>query len=316
MEKLMESGFWAELLKNAQAWLINELPGILILIVLFIIAIKSVSFFTKKLKNSILKRSEKASSSEKRESEKRVETLSSIIYGLIRIILWVIFIMILLQKFGINIAPIIAGAGIIGLAVGFGAQELVRDFISGFFVILEDHMRTGDVAILNGTAGLVEKMEFRTTTLRDFSGVVHVFQNGKISTLSNMTKDWSAMVFDIGVAYKEDPQQVMEIMKDVGEDLYKDPEFSEYIIEPIEVFGLDKFADSALVIKARLKTIPIQQWMVGREFRKRLKFAFDQHNIEIPFPHTTIYWGDKINPLKLDVTDQILNKIETQNKSS
>ncbi|MCF8218845.1 MAG: mechanosensitive ion channel family protein [Bacteroidales bacterium] len=310
MEKILESGFWAELLKGAQEWLIHQLPGILILVVLFIIAMKSVSFFTKKLKKSILRRSEKVSQSEKRESEKRVETLASIIYGLVRIILWVIFIMILLQKFGINIAPIIAGAGIIGLAVGFGAQELVRDFISGFFVILEDHMRTGDVAIINGTGGLVEKMEFRTTTLRDFSGVVHVFQNGKISSISNMTKDWSAMVFDVGVAYKEDPQQVMDIMKRVGDELYNDPEYSEYIIEPIEVFGLDKFADSALVIKARLKTIPIQQWMVGREFRKRLKKAFDQNNIEIPFPHTTVYWGDKINPLKLDVTDQILNKIE------
>ncbi|MGM0648302.1 MAG: mechanosensitive ion channel family protein [Bacteroidota bacterium] len=311
MEKFLESNFWTELLKSAQNWLIHELPGILILIVLFVIAIKFLSLFKKRLEKSFLKRSTQDSISKNKESVKRVETLTSIIHGLVKIILWVVFIMILLQKFGINIAPIIAGAGILGLAVGFGSQMLVRDYISGFFIILEDQVRNGDVAIINGTAGLVEKIEFRTTTLRDFSGVVHVIRNGEITLISNMTKDWSAMVFDIGVAYKEDPQQVMDIMKKVGDDLYNDPEFSEHILEPIEIFGLDKFADSALIIKARLKTVPIQQWMVGREFRKRLKKSFDQNNIEIPFPHTTVYWGDKINPLMLDVSDQIINTIET-----
>ncbi|MCF8331673.1 MAG: mechanosensitive ion channel family protein [Bacteroidales bacterium] len=311
MEKFLESNFWTELLKSTQDWLIHELPGILILVVLFIISIKFLSIFTKRLEKSFLKRSTQGSISENKESVKRVETLSSIIHGLVKIILWVVFIMILLQKFGINIAPIIAGAGILGLAVGFGSQMLVRDYISGFFIILEDQLRNGDVAIINGKAGLVEKIEFRTTTLRDFSGVVHVIRNGEITLISNMTKDWSAMVFDIGVAYKEDPQQVMDIMKKVGDDLYHDPEFSEHILEPIEIFGLDEFADSALIIKARLKTVPIQQWMVGREFRKRLKKSFDQNDIEIPFPHTTVYWGDKINPLKLDVSDQIINTIET-----
>ena len=310
MEKLLESKFWSELIESAQDWVISELPGILILIVLFIVAMKFVSLFVGRLKKTILKRGNKNTKTERIESEKRVETLSSIIFGLIKVVLWVVFLMILLQKFGINIAPIIAGAGIIGLAVGFGAQELVRDYISGFFVILEDHMRTGDVVIINGTAGLVEKMEFRTTTIRDLSGVVHIFQNGSISSLSNMTKDWSAMMFDIGVAYKEDPQQVMDIIKQVGDELQNEPEYHDVILEPIEIFGLDEFADSAIVIKARIKTIPMEQWAVGREFRKRLKNAFDQNNIEIPFPHTTVYWGDKIDPLKLDVTDQILSKIE------
>lgn len=310
MEKLLESNFWSELIESAQDWVINELPGILILIVLFIITMKFVSLFVGRLKKRFLKQGKKSTRTERMESEKRVETLSSIIFGLIKVVLWVVFLMILLQKFGINIAPIIAGAGIIGLAVGFGAQELVRDYISGFFVILEDHMRTGDVVIINGTAGLVEKMEFRTTTIRDLSGVVHIFQNGSISSLSNMTKDWSAMMFDIGVAYKEDPQQVMDVIKQVGDELQNEPEYHDVILEPIEILGLDEFADSAIVIKARIKTVPMEQWAVGREFRKRLKNAFDQHNIEIPFPHTTVYWGNKINPLKLDVTDQILSKIE------
>ncbi len=310
MRQILESGFWSELFKNGQNWLINELPGLLIAIVLFFLAFKIVGFSLKKLKRTLINRAAKNDKVDTIEAEKRIITLTNIIHGLIKITLWVIFVMIILQKFGINIAPILAGAGIIGLAVGFGAQELVRDFISGFFIILENQIRSGDVAIINGTGGLVENIEFRTTTLRDFSGVVHTFQNGKINTISNMTKDWSAMVFDIGVAYKENPQAVMDIMKQVGEELQNDPDFKDKIIEPIEIFGLDKFADSAIIIKARLKTLPIQQWTIGREYRKRLKYAFDKHNIEIPFPHTTVYWGDKINPLTLDVNDQLLDKLK------
>jgi moderate conductance mechanosensitive channel len=310
MKQILESTFWTELSKNGQYWIINELPGLLIALVLFFLAFKIIGFSLKKLKRTLLNLADKDDKVDTAEAEKRIITLTSIIHGLIKIILWVIFIMIILQKFGINIAPILAGAGIIGLAVGFGAQELVRDFISGFFIILENHIRSGDVAIINGTGGLVEKIEFRTTTLRDFSGVVHIFQNGKISNISNMTKDWSAMVFDIGVAYKENPQVVMDLMKQVGDELQNDPEFKDKIIEPMEIFGLDQFADSAIIIKARLKTKPIQQWSVGREYRKRLKYAFDQHNIEIPFPHTTVYWGDKINPLKLDFNNQILGKLK------
>jgi len=310
MEQILESNFWTELFKNGQNWLINELPGLLIALVLFFLAFKIIDFSLKKLKRTLLNRAEKNDKLDSAEAEKRILTLTSIIHGLIKIILWVIFVMIILQKLGINIAPVLAGAGIIGLAVGFGAQELVRDFISGFFIILENHIRSGDVAIINGTGGLVEKIDFRTTTLRDFSGVVHIFQNGKISDISNMTKDWSAMVFDIGVAYKENPQVVMDLMKQVGDELQNDPEFKDKIIEPMEIFGLDKFADSAIIIKARIKTKPIQQWTVGREYRKRIKDAFDQHNIEIPFPHTTVYWGDKINPLKLDINNQMLDKLK------
>ncbi|HYX07835.1 MAG TPA: mechanosensitive ion channel family protein, partial [Bacteroidales bacterium] len=192
-------------------------------------------------------------------------------------------------------------AGILGLAVGFGAQELVRDFISGFFILLENQIRAGDVAIINGTGGLVEKIELRTTSLRDFSGTVHVFQNGKINSLSNMTKEWSAIVFDMGVAYKEDVDHVMKVMKEVGDEMKSSEEYGPNILEPIEIFGVDQFADSAVVIKARLKTKPIQQWTIGREYRRRLKIAFDREGIEIPFPHTTLYWGEEIKPLQVNM---------------
>jgi len=293
------------LLEKLKAWAIEDLPSILILIIATWIVLKAVSVILKKLKKSLNKRIQKKEDTESEESGKRIDTLVNILKSVLRVIIWGIFIMILLKKFGVDIGPILAGAGIIGLAVGFGAQELVRDFISGFFILLENQIRVGDVAIINGTGGLVEKIELRTTTLRDFSGTTHIFQNGKINTISNMTKEWSAVVFDIGVAYKEDTDQVTEIMKQVGNELAEDPDFKDLIINPLEIFGVDKFADSAVIIKARLKTKPLQQWGVGREYRRRLKKAFDKNDIEIPFPHTTVYWGEKINPLKLDIENQL-----------
>jgi moderate conductance mechanosensitive channel len=303
MKDLITTDFWEELLANAQHWIITELPGLLIIIIVLIIASRALKYGLNRLKKTLIYRADKSDKGDVFEVEKRIKTLIGILMGVVSIFLWAVFIMIALKKFGVEIAPILASAGIVGVAIGFGSQELVRDFLSGFFILLEDQVRTGDVAIINGTGGLVEKIELRTITLRDFSGVVHIFQNGKIDTLSNMTKEWSAMVFDIGVAYKEDVDTVMKVMKEVGDEMQKDEVFSNSFIEPIEIFGLDQFADSALVIKARIKTKPIQQWSVGREYRRRLKIAFDKQNIEIPFPHTTVYWGEEISPLQLNVND-------------
>jgi len=300
-QEVFTQDFWKNVLTRFVDWIVNEGPSILILIVLLFIILKFLNIFIRRLNKILIHRATKSESLDTQEASKRINTLLSILKGLGKIIVWTIFLMIILKKLGIDIGPILAGAGILGLAVGFGAQELVRDFISGFFILLENQVRAGDVAIINGTGGLVEKIELRTITLRDFSGVVHVFQNGKINTLSNMTKEWSAIVFDIGVAYKEDVDEVIKIMQEVGEKMLNDPEYKNKIKEPLEIFGLDQFGDSALVIKARLKTIPGEQWTLGREYRKRLKKAFDQKGIEIPFPHTTVYWGEEIKPLELVV---------------
>ncbi len=308
MNKFFDKEILAQLVHTLQKWTLLELPLIIGLIIGLFILLRVVKYTVKRLKKTLLSHAEKNEKVDTQEAEKRINTLMGIVWGIAKIILIVTFLMIILQKFGVNIAPILASAGVLGLAIGFGAQELVRDIISGFFILLENQIRTGDVGIINGTGGLVEKIELRTITLRDFAGVVHIFQNGKINTLSNMTKEWSAMVFNIGVAYKENVEQVIEIMKQTGDELSNDPEFKNQIIEPIEIFGLDEFADSALIIKARFKTKPITQWTVGREYRKRLKVAFDKNNIEIPFPHSTIYWGDKISPLKLDIDNADLIK--------
>ncbi|MFQ5897165.1 MAG: mechanosensitive ion channel family protein [Candidatus Methylomirabilia bacterium] len=232
-------------------------------------------------------------------TRKRVTTLTNLVRTLAFVLLWAVVVVICLDQLGLDVTPLIAGAGIAGLAIGFGAQNLVRDLISGFFLVLENQVRVGDVAIINGTGGLVEAITFRTIVLRDLSGVVHVFPNGTISTLSNMTKGWSAYVLDVGVAYKEDTDHVVEVMRRVAEEQRQDPAYAPLILEPIEIFGVDNFGESEVTIKARLKTQPIQQWNVGREYRRRLKKAFDAEGIEIPFPHRSIYMGEASKPFQL-----------------
>jgi len=301
MNQYFTQNFWIDFLHKAGEWVLTVVPSIVLLIVVLIISLKIVKMLIHKMHRIVVQRAGKHDPDNIAETEKRINTLMGILHGLGKIILWSVFLMILLKKLGIDIGPILAGAGILGLAVGFGAQELVRDFISGFFILLENQIRAGDVAIINGTGGLVEKIELRTTSLRDFSGTVHVFQNGKINSLSNMTKEWSAIVFDMGVAYKEDVDHVMKVMKEVGDEMKSSEEYGPNILEPIEIFGVDQFADSAVVIKARLKTKPIQQWTIGREYRRRLKIAFDREGIEIPFPHTTLYWGEEIKPLQVNM---------------
>ena len=240
----------------------------------------------------------------------RVRTLMSVLWTIVVVLVWFTAILTILGQVGVNVAPILASAGVVGLAVGFGAQNLVKDFVSGFFLILENQVRVGDVAIINGTGGLVEAITFRTIILRDQSATVHVFPNGSINTLSNMTKDWSAYLMDIGVAYKEDTDRVVDVMRRVAAELQTEPEYGSVMLEPLEIIGVDSFADSAVVIKARLKTLPIKQWMVGREYRRRLKKAFDAERIEIPFPHRTLYMGEASPPFHV-AAKQIDTKSES-----
>jgi len=232
-------------------------------------------------------------------TRKRVTTLTGMLLTLSLVIVWAIVAVICLDQLGLDVTPILAGAGIVGLAVGFGAQNLVRDLISGFFLVLENQVRVGDVAVVNGTGGLVEAITFRTIVLRDLAGVVHVVPNGAITTLANMTKEWSGYVIDVGVAYKEDTDRVVSVMAEVAEELRKDARYGPSILEPLEIFGVDDFKESEVTIKARLKTVPIQQWTVGREYRRRLKKAFDARGIEIPFPHRSLYMGSASQPLEV-----------------
>jgi len=226
------------------------------------------------------------------EAEKRVSTLGRICRSVLYLVTITIAGMMVLDRIGLDIKPILAGAGILGLAVGFGAQNLVKDIISGLFFIIENRIRVGDVAILNGTGGLVEQVNLRTTVLRSLDGTIHVFPNGSINSLSNMTHDFSYYLFNVGVAYKEDTDRVTVVLQEIGAEMLKDDSYKEFILEPLEILGVDQFADSAVIIKARIKTVPIKQWLVGREMNRRIKKRFDEEGIEIPFPHRTFYFGD------------------------
>jgi small-conductance mechanosensitive channel len=225
------------------------------------------------------------------EMQKRADTLASLIRYTLNITILVVAVVMILEQFGIDIGPIIAAAGIVGLAVGFGAQHLVQDIISGFFILLEDQIRVGDVVEINGKGGLVERVNLRMTVLRDLAGNVHFIRNGLINVVTNMTKEFSYYVFDIGVAYRENIDEVVTVLKQIDEELRNDAAFKNEILSPLEILGLDRFADSAIIIKARIKTKPIEQWRIGREFNLRLKKKFDELNIEIPFPHITMYMG-------------------------
>lgn len=249
----------------------------------------------KKMKTHLLEKSRFAEELTE-EAVKRAETLTRLIRQALLIGLWGIVVLVILKELGIEIGPILASAGVLGLAVGFGAQNLVRDVISGFFFILEDQVRVGDVAVVNGTGGLVEQINFRTIVIRDLEGVVHVFPNGTVNTLSNRTKTWSGYVFDLGVAYREDTDRVVQVIMQVGEELKRDEAYGPFMIEPLEIFGVEKLDDSAVIIRGRIKTKPLQQWSVGREFLRRIKYAFDAQGIEIPVPHRRVYLGDAVKP--------------------
>lgn len=235
------------------------------------------------------------------ELEKRGETIGGILRRTIKTAIWIVAMVMTLKEFSFDIAPILAGAGIVGLAVGFGAQNLVRDVITGLFMLLENQISVNDVAVINGTGGLVVEINLRTTVLRGLDGTMHVFPNGAITTLSNMTRGYSYYVFDVGVAYKEDTDRVVAVLTEVAEELRQSEQFGPSILEPLDVLGVDHFADSAVVIKVRLKTLPVKQWEVGREMNRRIKKRFDAEKIEIPFPQRSLSFGETSLPLRLQV---------------
>lgn len=276
---------------------------ILLILVLAWIVLAMIRKVLARVEQKLLKNSA-AEGEPPSESAKRIETLIRLVRQAVHLVMWLVVGLVVLQELGVDIGPVLAGAGILGLAVGFGGQNLVRDVISGFFIILENQVRIGDVAVINGTGGLVERINFRTIVLRDQKGTVHVFPNGTITTLSNLTQEWSAYVFDLGVAYKENTDAVVEVIREVFAGMREDETYGPLIIEEPEIFGVDAFADSAVVIKGRIKTRPIRQWMVGREFLRRIKLAFDERGIEIPFPHRSLYIGEASKPLAVEILEK------------
>lgn len=218
----------------------------------------------------------------------RPRTLASLIRNLTLTLIVIVGVVNVLAEVGVNATALLAGAGVVGLAIGFGSQKLVQDLITGLFILLGDTVRVGDVVDLGGKSGVVESISMRTIVLRDYGGNVHTVPYSSIDVVTNMTKDFSFWVFDIQVAYKEDVDQVMHVLRDIDSQLRREWPYRRLILEPLEIAGVDAFRESAVIVKARTKTRAGEQWKVGREFNRRIKHRFEELGIEIPFPQRTI----------------------------
>ncbi|MEO8599481.1 MAG: mechanosensitive ion channel family protein [bacterium] len=225
------------------------------------------------------------------EDLKRIETLGRVFHYISSVVIYVVASMVILSELGVSIAPILATAGVLGIAVAFAAQSLIKDYFNGIFLLLENQVRQGDVIDAGGKSGLVEEVTLRYIRLRDYDGNVHFVPNGIITTVTNMSRGFAFAVVNVGVAYREDTDAVVKLMLQVGENLRQDETIGPQIMEDLEMAGVDKLDSSAVVIRCRFKVLPLQQWGVRREFLRRLKQAFDQHGIEIPYPHMTVYPG-------------------------
>lgn len=218
------------------------------------------------------------------ELEKRAATVSNVIQKSLILLIWTLAVLMALQKLGFEIGPLVASLGVAGIAVGFGAQSLVKDVLGGIFLLLENQIRVNDVAVINGTGGLVEEINLRTTVLRAETGAVHIFPNGGIQSLSNLTREYSYYVFELSLDYAVDPDQAVAELKRIGGEIASEEAYKGSILAPIEVYGVDHLTSSAMVVKGRLKTLPGQQWTAGRELNRRIKIRFGEVGIGVPFP--------------------------------
>lgn len=258
-----------------------------------ILAILVVAFIVQKFGHLLIERAVRrlivAGNTSREAEEKRENTLIRILNGALIVVLWIVVLLTILQESGIAVGPILAAAGIAGVAIGFGGQYLIRDLVTGLFIVMENQYRVGDVACFDGTCGLVEAITLRMTTLRDLDGTVHHVPHGEIKKVSNLTKGFSRVNLNIGISYSCNLEHVIEVINRVGNELAADPAWKESITAPPQFLRIDDFADSAIIIKILGDTKPIEQWDVTGELRKRLKIAFDQEGIEIPLPQRVIH---------------------------
>ncbi len=254
-----------------------------------IVLILVLAWLVHRLLRSIIKRIERISDDgdphTTSELEKRAQTIGRILRQASSVLVWSVTIMLVLAEFGVDLKPILAGAGILGLAVGFGAQTLVKDVITGFFILLENQILVGDTVTAAGCTGVVEAVNLRTTVLRDYDGTTHIIPNSSITVVTNATRDWSRAVLDVGVAYKEDTDRCEMVLREVGNSIEKDPLFAKKLLGPFEYPGVVEFGDSAVVLRVLVQTQAHDGLVVLRELRRRVKKAFDKADIEIPFPH-------------------------------
>jgi small-conductance mechanosensitive channel len=225
------------------------------------------------------------------EDKQRIDTLERVFRYVATVLISLVAGMLILSELGISIVPFLGAAGVVGVAVGFGAQSLIKDYFNGFFILLENQIRKGDVVEVSGKSGLVEDVTLRYITLRDYEGSVHFVPNGLITTVTNKSRGYAYAVIDVSIAYRESIDEAYEVMREVGREMRDSKELSTKILGDLEIAGVQSWADSAVVLRCRFKVASLEQWGVRREFLYRLKKAFDAHNIEIPYPHLTLHAG-------------------------
>jgi small conductance mechanosensitive channel len=222
------------------------------------------------------------------EIEKRVETVGNLTGKALFVLIWIIAGLMILKEMNFDVRPLLAGAGVAGVAVGFGAQNIIKDVLAGMFLMMENQIRVNDVAVINGKAGLVEEINLRTTVLRGEDGAVHIFPNGTIQGLTNLTREYSYYVFNLTIAYNEDTDRVVAVLQEIGAELSQEEPYRAVVLAPLEVLGVDKLGDSGAIIKARFKTVPNQQWLVGREMNRRIIQRFTEAKIALPSAAPTV----------------------------
>jgi len=246
------------------------------------------------------------------EVNKRADTISGVARTTLVTLVWIVAIIMALDTLDFKVATLLASLGVAGIAVGFGAQSIVKDVFAGVLLLLENQIRVGDVAVINGTGGSVEELNLRTTVLRSENGAVHIFPNGSIQSLSNLTRDYSYAVFETGVSYESNIDDVIALLKSISESIASDEAFKGSVLAPLDVMGVDKLADSAVIVKSRIKTLPSRQWTIGREFNRRIKTRFEEAGIDMPFPTQTVHvvqqlppaWRDELKAAVREVMDE------------
>jgi small conductance mechanosensitive channel len=277
-----------ELFKTVSSWLTTSGIKIIGILITLIILSQMSKWIVKWLERLIREKDPLQAV----EARKRAQTLGKILrHALLTVIAFVAVLMIL-GELGIQLGPLLATAGVGAVALGFGAQSLVKDVISGFFIILENQYRIGDAIDVAGVSGLVESVSLRKTVLRDLEGRVHTIPNGEIKMVTNLSKEWSRAVVDIGISYREDIDQIITVLSGIGKELADEEPYKSAILEPMQILGVEQFKESEIIIRMIVKTVPLKQWEVSRELRRRIKNRFDEKGIQIPFPHRVLFWGE------------------------
>lgn len=274
------------------------LVRMLAIVLAAVIAHLAAARATARLRDTMLAAMRRRAQGGNGELEKRAATLSGVVRKAAAAAIWLMAGLSIPKQFGFDLTPVLAGLGVGGLAVGLGVRTFIEDVVSGAILLLENQIRVGDVCEINGQRGFVAEVNLRTTVLRSGDGTVHVFPNGSIRRLANVTRGFSCFVLDLPVSRREDPDRVMALVREEAARLSADPPFAPLILEPLEMLGVDQFTASAMVVRARLKTQPGQQLRVGRELNRRLKRRFDELGIRFPLPSRTLYFGEAADPLR------------------